>query len=61
MLAILFPHMYEDVEYLVPDCGKDAEEDVDMSDNYGHELEFSVTPTTAFEVPQAGPSRPRRR
>lgn len=42
MLAILFPHMFEDIEYLVP------EDDVDMEDP------VSAGPSTNAE---AGPSR----
>lgn len=32
MLAVLFPHMYEDVEYLIPQEELGESEDVEMAD-----------------------------
>lgn len=49
MLAILFPHMYEDIEYLMPD------EDVEM-DEPGP-VSLGVTATPGSINAEAGPSR----
>ena len=46
MLAILFPHLYEEIEYLLPGGG----EDVDMAD---------VADDFIDSQPVAGPSRLR--
>ncbi|KAH8114834.1 SNF2 family N-terminal domain-containing protein [Phellopilus nigrolimitatus] len=51
MLAILFPHLYEDVEYLLPD-----DEDADMLDTGDHELESDAA-ERSDDQPVAGPSR----
>jgi len=50
MLAILFPHMYEDVEYLLPP------EDTVMDDEFDDSLRRHV-PRGVVENAVAGPSR----
>lgn len=58
MLAVLFPHMFEDIEYLLP------QEDVTMSDvTNTHEQHVPVTARKGRAVREnavAGPSRLRR-
>lgn len=54
MLAILFPHLYEDVEFLVP-TGAEGE-DVDMA---ADEEEAERGADLADKQPVAGPSRLR--
>lgn len=46
MLAILFPHMYEDIEYLVPDV------DIEMDDAESSALAAAIQINS-----EAGPSR----
>ena len=58
MLAILFPHMYEDIEYLIP-----AEELHQQQDSANGQSEDSTSQQSARKVAQvnavAGPSRLR--
>lgn len=50
MLAILFPHMYEDLEYLLPP------EDTAMEGEYDHSPQLRVS-GGVIENAVAGPSR----
>jgi E3 ubiquitin-protein ligase SHPRH len=60
MLAILFPHMYEDVEYLIPDATTTNGTNVSMgpdAEGQSSETRSSVRPRQENAV--AGPSRLR--
>lgn len=51
MLAILFPHMYEDVEYLLP-----PSEDVLMDDTSDVFGSSAIASGSGQRAPEAGPS-----
>lgn len=55
MLAILFPHMFEDIEYLLPPAFDSNLQGVDAMDAIPHTP--VIIPRSPVQNAQAGPSR----
>lgn len=54
MLAILFPHMYEDVEYLVPG---EVRVDGETNSTDGNSVEYSGVPDSSTDAQTNGSQR----